>query len=328
MADGVKVGFIGSGGIAGRHVEALKTIDGVELVAFSDVAEEKARKLAQDCGGEAFADFMEMLDAVELDAIYICVPPHVHGAPEKECLSRHLPFFVEKPLGNDMETVTDILGMINRRNALAAVGYMNRYRQSLQRGRQLLRGNKVSSLEAHWIGGTPGAPWWFTKAQSGGQLVEQTTHLLDAIALLAGRVTEVYAVGAIGTHGFPPDGYDVEDATSLTLKFASGAVGSVNSCCSVKSGGGVGLDIYGSGAVLSYGGWNMDLTATLPDGETEVVEGEEDIFEIEDAAFIDAVVTGDRSSIKCDYGQAFHAHQIAMAANRSLEIGVPVAVGA
>jgi myo-inositol 2-dehydrogenase / D-chiro-inositol 1-dehydrogenase len=256
------------------------------------------------------------------------LPPHAHGEPEKACLSRRIPFLVEKPLGNDISTVTDILGMINRTQAMTAVGYMNRYRRSLQRGRELLRGNKISTLEAHWIGGTPGVAWWRKKAQSGGQHVEQTTHLLDSIAYLAGRVTEVYAVGAHGTHADPLEGYDVEDATSLSLKFASGAVGSVNSCCTVTNGtGGVGLDIYSPAVTLSYGGWDMSLAATKGRDDVETVKGEENIFEVEAAAFITAVETGDASHIRCDYGQAFHAHQIAMAANESLATGRPVKIG-
>jgi myo-inositol 2-dehydrogenase / D-chiro-inositol 1-dehydrogenase len=319
----LKIGFIGCGGIAGRHVEALQKNPDAELIAFADPVAEKANALAEIAGGKSYSDFVEMLDYEELDAAFICVPPHVHGAPEKECLSRRVPFLVEKPLGADMATVTDIMGSIRRQAAISAVGYMNRYRRSLQRGRELLRGSRVSTLEAHWIGGTPGAAWWRLKEQSGGQLVEQTTHLLDAIAYLAGRVVEVYAVGAKGIHPDPPEGYNIEDATAVTLKFAGGGVGSVNSACTIGAGGGVGLDIYSPKAVLSYSGWNMDLTATTPDNQVEVVEGEEDIFEIEDAAFLRAVATGDASHIKCDYGQAFHAHQIAMAANRSLESGKP-----
>ncbi len=324
----VKIGFIGCGGIASRHIEALRGLPEAELVAFADIAEEKARRFAELTGGKSFTDYVTMLDHEELDAVYICIPPHVHGDPEKACLSRRLPFFVEKPLATDMETATDILGMIHRQHAITAVGYQNRYRRSLQRGRELLRGAKISSLEAHWIGGTPGASWWRKKQQSGGQLVEQTTHLIDAIVYLAGRVVEVYAVGVTGTHASPPDGYDIEDATAVILRFASGAVGSVNSACTVGAGGGVGLDVYGSGSVLSYRGWNLDLTATKSRLETEVVKGEENIGEIQARAFIRAIESNDPSFIRCDYGQAFHAHQITMAANRSLELGEPVKVGA
>ena len=323
----VRIGFVGSGGIAENHVGALGNIPDAEPVAFCDVSAEKAKALAERCGGTPYGGVEEMLGAEPLDAVFICVPPFAHGEPERACIARWIPFFVEKPLGVDMATVTDILGRLRRSGLVHAVGYMNRYRPSLQRGRQLLRGKNISALEAHWIGGTPGVPWWSRKEQSGGQLVEQTTHLVDAIAYLAGRVTEVWAAGATGTRQTAPSGYDVEDASSVTLRFAGGGVGSVNSCCTVKSGGGVGLDVYGPDVVLSYRGWDMSLTATMPDGTTEVVEGEQDIFEIEDRAFIEAVKAGDDAPIRCTYSQAFHAHQICMAANESLATGQPVRIG-
>ena len=323
----VRIGFIGSGGIAQSHVAALENIPDAEPVAFCDVSTEKAEKMAERWNGSVYSGFEEMLSAEPLDAVYICLPPFAHGEPERACIARWIPFFVEKPIGVDMAAVTDILGRLRRTGLVHAVGYMNRYRASLQRGRALLRGKNISSIEAHWVGGTPGVPWWSRKEQSGGQMVEQTTHLVDAIAYLAGRVTEVYAVGAAGTRPSAPDGYDVEDASSVTLKFAGGGVGSVNSCCTVRSGGVVGLDVYGPDVVLSYRGWDMNLTATMPDGQTEVVEGEPGIFEIEDRAFIQAVVAGDAAPIRCTYSQAFHAHQICMAANESLATGRPIKIG-
>ncbi len=319
-----KIGFIGSGGIAGAHVAGLRKMADVQLVAFSDVQEERATRLAADTGAKVFTDWLKMLDTEQLDAVYICVPPHVHGAPELACVERKLPFFVEKPISNDLDTATNILGKVRRAKVMTAVGYMNRYRRSLQRGKELLAGARISTLEGHWLGGTPGAPWWYRKAQSGGQLVEQTTHIVDAIVYLAGRVTEVYAVGAKGTHAEPPEGYDVEDATAVTLKFASGAVGSINSACSLKAGGGVGLDVFSPSVVLSYRDWNMSLKATKSRLETEEVRGEDNIFEIEDRAFVNAVMKKDPALIRCNYGQAFHAHHVTMAANRSLETGMPV----
>jgi myo-inositol 2-dehydrogenase / D-chiro-inositol 1-dehydrogenase len=323
----VKIGFIGSGGIAGSHLKSLAKIADAEPVAFCDADAKKAQGRADECGGQAYSGFEEMLDAEPLDAVYICVPPFAHGPAELACISRWIPFFVEKPLGTDMSTVTDILSRLRRSGLVHGVGYMNRYRKSFMRGRELLRGSKISSVEAHWVGGTPGVPWWSRKEQSGGQLLEQTTHLVDAIAYLVGRVTEVYAVGATETRHTAPDGYDVEDATSLTLRFANGAVGSVNSCCTVASGGGVELIVYGPDVVLKYGGWGMALEATKPDGSVEIVEEEADIFDVEDAAFIEAVTSGDMGPIRCSYSQAFHAHQVTMAANQSLQTRQPVVVG-
>ncbi len=86
----LKIGFIGAGGIAGAHVAGLRKMADVQLVAFSDVQEERAARLAADTGAKVFTDWLKMLDTEQMDAVYICVPPHVHGAPELACVERKL----------------------------------------------------------------------------------------------------------------------------------------------------------------------------------------------------------------------------------------------
>ena len=47
-----------------------------------------------------------------------------------------------------------------------------------------------------WMGGMPGVAWWRRQEGSGGQFVEQTTHIVDLLRYCAGEVTEVYAAAA------------------------------------------------------------------------------------------------------------------------------------
>ena len=68
----VKVGFVGTGGMAGAHMNTLKTFEDVEFVAMCDVAEDRAKSRANEFGGKAFTDFKVMFDKIE--------PPHLaHG---------------------------------------------------------------------------------------------------------------------------------------------------------------------------------------------------------------------------------------------------------
>ena len=47
----VKVGFVGTGGIAGAHLKNLNTFDDIEFVAMCDVVEDKAKSRANEYGG-------------------------------------------------------------------------------------------------------------------------------------------------------------------------------------------------------------------------------------------------------------------------------------
>lgn len=91
----VRLGFIGAGGNANRHMRELNTIEGTELVAFCDVVPEKAEKAAREYGGSAYKDYDEMLTKESLDAIYISIPPFAHSGPERAVINAGLPMFVK-----------------------------------------------------------------------------------------------------------------------------------------------------------------------------------------------------------------------------------------
>src|SRR5512141_380204 len=82
----VRVGFIGAGGIASRHVGDLLQFADVKIVALADPAQERAQTQAQRCGAQVYGDYREMLDKTPLDALYICVPPFAHGDLELAAL--------------------------------------------------------------------------------------------------------------------------------------------------------------------------------------------------------------------------------------------------
>ena len=75
----VRIGFIGTGGIAQSHLQTLGGNSDAQLVAYCDLDLERAQKAAEEYGGNAYRDFEKMLDGEELDALVICTPPFAHG---------------------------------------------------------------------------------------------------------------------------------------------------------------------------------------------------------------------------------------------------------
>ena len=78
--ESLRVGFIGAGGIAQRHLGVIETFADVEVAGIADPEPERARATAARVGAQAFGSHEEMLAALELDALWICVPPFAHGA--------------------------------------------------------------------------------------------------------------------------------------------------------------------------------------------------------------------------------------------------------
>jgi myo-inositol 2-dehydrogenase/D-chiro-inositol 1-dehydrogenase len=78
MSESLRVGVIGAGLIAGRHVRAYTRAEGVDVVAVADTHLAKAEQLAASVGAEARTGLDEVL-ALETDVISICTPPSSHA---------------------------------------------------------------------------------------------------------------------------------------------------------------------------------------------------------------------------------------------------------
>ena len=176
---GIRIGFIGAGGIANYHLEHFAKIKEAEIVAFSDVAEEKTKEVVKKYGGTAYTDYKEMLNKEKLDALYVCVPPFAHQGQELLAAEKGIPFFVEKPIALSLNYTKKVEEKIAKNNLITAVGYQDRYQDIIDCVKELLSVRKVGLFLGYWMGSMPGVSWWRRREQSGGQAVEQTTHIFD-----------------------------------------------------------------------------------------------------------------------------------------------------
>ena len=322
----VRIAFVGSGNIARQHVRGLAKREDVAFVGALDVDAGRAATFASEFGGQPFAAAREMLDRAKPDAVWVCLPPFAHGEAELALLERRIPFAVEKPISNAMEVSRRIMEAVERSGTLVSVCYMTRYRRGVQRAKELLADDPAILVHGGWIGGTPGVHWWRVKALSGGQIVEQTTHTLDVVRYLVGEPVSVCGRAARGFVTDMPD-YDVEDASTIAVEFASGAVGNLMSCCANRSGGGgVHLTVVARNHLSVFTGWGHDVVIHKSRLEQEQITGEDNIFEIEDAAFLQAVQTGDPSPIRCTYADGLKSLAFCLAANKAVETGDTVEV--
>lgn len=339
----LRIGLIGCGGISRSHLPHLSTSEDVELAAFCDVVVERAQKHAAEYGGNVYDDAEKMLSSEQLDAAYILIPTYAHGAPERACLKAGVPFLVEKPLGIDPDDLRKLSKEVEDSGLLAVSGFMNRYRKSINRVRELLDKDPAILLDGAWIGGPPvqregdyfaNNPiglWWPIKEKSGGQFVEQVIHTVDLARYLGGEVTEVFAYAANGFNQKLPNliqNYNLDDAMVVSMRFESGAVGNIMACCSVPQGGGVFLNVWAAHHTARFTDWAHHVQIHRQgEAGTEDIKGDiEEIFPTEDRAFINAVKSGDHSGIKSFYTDGVRSTLLALAANESLEKGAPVTV--
>lgn len=313
--DGVertRIGFIGAGGIANRHFGVFEQFDDVAIVAVADVDMARATEAAARFGARAFDDASAMLAAVDLDALYICVPPFAHGEPERLAIDHKLPFFVEKPVALDLGTAEDVAASVDRLGLVTAVGYHWRYLDTVDEVKALLSATPARLLSGYWLDSAPPPRWWWEKDASGGQMLEQTTHLVDLARYLVGDVVRVYGQsGHIDRAAFP--GLDVATTSTAMLTFASGAIANFASTCLLNWNHRVGLHLFGEGLAIEL----TDRDVMIDIGRGRPVRGTgSDPVVLEDRDFIDAV-RGSENRIRCPYPAALETLRLALAIERS-----------
>ena len=314
----VKLGFIGTGGMAGAHMRNLQTFDDIEFTAMCDVSEERAQGSAEEYGGNVYTDFREMYDKESLDAVYICTPPFAHGEQERIACEQGVPMFIEKPITADLEQAVIINEDVRRSGVITSVGYHWRYGGNAQHAKALLEEKSpVLGALGYWLGGLPGTLWWRIRAQSGGQHVEQTTHIFDLARFLLGDAKAVHGVATSGSMTDVPQ-YDVDDLSMVNIEFESGAIANIASCCAMEGWNRVQLEVFCRGLVVTVGGPN---TVNRKGEEGSLPE---DGGQDRDRVFIDAVKTGDSSKILSPYSDALETLRIMMAASTSFETGKAV----
>jgi predicted dehydrogenase len=313
---GVAVGMVGAGAVATRHVRTLLAMGGVRVAAVADPAIERARLLADQAGATAYASHLDMLEGERLDAVYVCVPPFAHGPPELAAIDAGLPLFVEKPVAIDLDTAERIAAGLAGRPLLTCTGYHWRWLDIFDRAADLLAANPARLVSCSWLDKVPPPPWWRRRDGSGGQTVEQTTHVLDLARALVGEVTEVQAFGARAP------GTDIDEVSVGSLRFAGGAVGSLTSTCLLQHLHRAGIEVVAADLWLSLSETELRVEAA---GERSLWRADGDARPRPDRDFVQAV-RGGPDRIRVPWPEAYRTHRLACALTRSADEGRPVAV--
>jgi myo-inositol 2-dehydrogenase / D-chiro-inositol 1-dehydrogenase len=334
----MRVGLIGAGAIALRHLDVLAPRDDVVVAAICDLDLARAREVASPHGAEAYERWQTMLDGAALDALFVCTPPLAHAEPVVEALARDMPVYVEKPLARSEDDGLAIVAAWEASAAVCAVGYQWRSLDVLGRLRSVLAGIAPGMLVSRSFGPTEGgrgdhataeagtrAAWFTDPILSGGILFELGSHDIDLQIAIAGPVREVQAQAASGLLALAdaPEG-SLRDAVTMLLRFESGALGAIHVAWTdaqlppVYS-----LDVQSHEVALELvldpvfrlhgraGGGTIEATAATDPRISSVDR------------FLDAVRSGDRR-VPCSPADALHTLRVALACEQAIESGETV----
>ncbi len=245
----MRVGFIGAGGIAGKHAQAYKNI-GYQIAAVTDRTEERGRKFA-DAWGAEFVATPEQLSPARGRGLARCV--HVSRLPfggRETGRENGKHVLVEKPMAVDLETAAQMIEVARAAGIQLGVVSQHRFDDStlfLKRAIAAGRLGRILQADAYvkWhrtdeYYARPVKGSW--AGEGGGALISQAIHQVDVLLYLMGAVDEVFGYWHLGaTHKI-----ESEDLVSAVLHYSSGATGVIQAATALWPGYPERIEIHGT----------------------------------------------------------------------------------
>lgn len=250
-----RAGVIGTGFIGKVHIETLRRLGCVDVVALADtfMAKETAESL---CVPEYFEDYREMIDKMELDSIHICTPNYTHYEIADYALEHGVNVLSEKPMTTSIEDAEKLVAKAKETGLVCAINFHNRFYPMTNHLKNLVADGYIGdvfsisgSYSQDWLLYETDYSWRLNSAESGNTRViaDIGSHWMDLVEFMSGqKITEVCAdfstihatrkkpkktVLAFSTEKFSDDDYedipiDTEDNASVMFRFSGGAKGS------------------------------------------------------------------------------------------------------
>jgi predicted dehydrogenase len=214
MTNDPRLCIVGAGGHATRRIYPYIGAAGAELVGVCDLVRERAETNARRFGGRVYTNVEAMIAAERPDGVILCLGPEGHASVAPMTLRLGVPTYTEKPPAPTAEAALAVARVAKETGVLCTTGFKKRYSVAYVRARRWVDAFAPSDLyslsfdygSAHYANDSPRSSF----------LLDFAIHAIDLIAYLFGDVAEVFAFSK------------GQDAYAVSVRFVSGAVGSLN----------------------------------------------------------------------------------------------------
>ena len=271
----MRVGFTGGGNITDTHIRAVQGVAGLQAVGVCGTNAAKVGALATRDGLIAAPSLAALLDQTPLDLVCIGSPSGVHADEIALAASRGCHVLVEKPIDISLERVDTAIAAVERADVSLGTFFQDRCTPAFREAHDAIAEGRLGRIvlvdaRVRWYRAPEyyrAAPWRGTPSlDGGGALINQGIHTVDLLLYLLGDVVDVQARAGTVLHEI-----DVEDTLVGSLKFACGAIGTLQATTAAYPGYPRRVEITGTEGTLRIEhdrivGW--DLKSGMVDGTT------------------------------------------------------------
>lgn len=235
-----KVGVVGLGFIGLAHIDALRRVESVQIIALTDVVDvkEKAEKLNIP---NAFSDYKEMIDSLGLDAIHICTPNNTHFEIAMYALEKGLHIICEKPFTYTVEEAGKLVQLAKEKQVSHAINFHNRFYPEPNHLKNIIKDGELGEIFS--VHGGYVQDWLLYDTDFNWRLLGKSlvmldigSHWLDLVEFVTGlKISEVFAEFTkvypirkkhLASGESEPIETDIEEIAFVLIRFANGAKGS------------------------------------------------------------------------------------------------------
>lgn len=231
----IKFGIIGMGN-QGSHYARLLTEGKIDNGCLSAVCDNNPVKLENAKnkfeGVAYYADYIEMLESGDCEAILVEIPHYQHPEIVIECLKRNIHVICDKPAGVYTKQVREMNEVAKQSKAKFAMMFNQRTNCVYRKMREIIAEGGIGELQrmtwiitdwyrtqAYYDGGSWRATW---AGEGGGVLINQCPHQIDLVQWVLGQMPKK-------VHGFCQYGkwhdIEVEDDVTAYFEYENGATG-------------------------------------------------------------------------------------------------------
>jgi len=193
---------------------------------------DKAATRAAKFNPSTTSDWHKIIANKDVDAVYIATPPHMHVEMAIAALKAGKHVYCEKPIGTTPEGIRELVKVARGSKKVFVVGQQLRSYTQLGAAIKLIHEGAIGQVlfvkaQRHATSDHPhdasSADWYFDRKKSGGYLVEQSVHNLDACNWAIGQhPTRAAGFGGTNMYKDDPKGRDIMDHQSITYDYANG----------------------------------------------------------------------------------------------------------
>lgn len=233
MAKKVRIGFIGSGGIAVQHFNRHSQHKQGELAALTEPSPRNLKNFTKKCPGTnalpLYADYREMIQKESLDGVVIMSPHTLHYEQIMTCLDHGLHVLAEKPMVCSIKHAKEVIKKAESKERILMLAYQRHYEPTFRYMREQIEKGAIGEVQfvqaiqsQEWLRLTRGSWRQDPELSGGGQLNDSGSHLVDIIMWVTGmKVKRVFAQS---------ENFDaaVDINSTLAMTFENGALGSMS----------------------------------------------------------------------------------------------------